>query len=444
MRSFLALFLLFCLISIMQAAGSELQTKLRQLNFDFPDKAIGWLYENTDGRGVFILAMSATHLADAAGKFTLRIDPDRTALSCNNRALNDPSWLKKLPKDSIKTIAFNNTKIDDNWIANLEQLSWLRGLQLSGTNISDGGLKFVAKLKGLQALNLGHSKITGTGLHYLATLSKLEDLNLEYCLLDSHNLSDLGKLASLKRLSLDSIETLDETNYQFLTRLTKLTVLDLKQTKIGDKAIQEVIPCLPELTQLNVGGTALTDRGFKIICKSKKLEFLEAQGCDLKNLNQITLPKKLKWLKLPRIRAVNDRFVHDADLSRMTYLNFGYTLLSKNSLKKLSQIKHLENLYLNGIDLSSADVELLGQISPLRGLFLESCKLSSKQLQFCEKLKLNELDIANNPIDDSALPILQNCKSLKYLSLSHTSLTKGAVERLRESLPKAKVEHQSF
>ena len=79
------------------------------------------------------------------------------------------------------------------------QLIWLN---LGRTKITDEGLKTIGQLSNLSQLNLEHTKIRNTGLAHLTTLSQLTQLNLIGDDIGDEGINQLSKLPKLEKLLL--------------------------------------------------------------------------------------------------------------------------------------------------------------------------------------------------------------------------------------------------
>lgn len=422
------------------------EASTQRIHFEFPKgKAVGWLYKSWSSDHFLMTPQESQLLHDACGSFDLEADPAELSLSCNNRALEDFSWIGKLPRNSINRLSLGNTKVQDTWIANLKPLDWLQELHLVKTRITDLSLEKLANLQSLKVLNLETTQIRGSGLTQLGKLKQLQELSLECCPLEPSHISALASCSSLMRLRL-SETGLDEDNYKGLLKLKKLRNLDLGFNKVADKAVAAIVSSLPDLESISLNSTQATASGLTALCTSKKLISINFGDCDLSKSIGIVLPKSLKSLSLMHAIGIDDKFVQSTDLSGLTALHLGSTKVSLRSLPRISKLPQLEKLYLENIDLSAADIGLLGKLKRMKVLRLRGCKINNSQLSFLGQLKaLRDLDLSHNQkIGEEAVKTLGSCSSLKFISLSHTNFSRNAILALRKSLPACRVEHESY
>lgn len=114
------------------------------------------------------------------------------------------------------------SKVADEQLAPLKELTRLSNLNLRGTEITDAGLANISNQKTLVRLHLEKTKITDKGLEQLKGLEKLEYLNLY-----GTEITDAG-LAHLEGLK-------------------KLKNLYLWQTKVTSEGVKKLQDALPEL-----------------------------------------------------------------------------------------------------------------------------------------------------------------------------------------------------
>lgn len=118
-----------------------------------------------------------------------------------SKDLRGISELKQLKRLSL-SYARN---VDDEALAEIEQLKRLEILHLTGTAVTDRGMPHLAKLKRLKILSLNYALVTDQGLIHLADLKQLQTLDLRQT-----NVSVRG-VDRLRRLLPDCKFDLDES-----------------------------------------------------------------------------------------------------------------------------------------------------------------------------------------------------------------------------------------
>lgn len=115
---------------------------------------------------------------------TQRAEKILTRLGANFLVTAISSYGYSYSSPTIKTITF-----DDRWAGTIEDLvflSWLTGyrgltIEAQGNKITDEWLREVAKLDNLVSLKLGRSRITDNGMEAIQDMSQLRDLRIHYC-----------------------------------------------------------------------------------------------------------------------------------------------------------------------------------------------------------------------------------------------------------------------
>jgi len=424
--------------------ANETDRTIETLELIFPkDYSIGWFYELAHQQLPRLNPMNCVYRGDAKGKVMLRADRRFLALACNNRALQDTAWLKKLPANRIGLLCLTDTKVDDKWLVNLKIIPWVTNLHLSRTKITDEGLAKLRILPKLRLLSIENSTLDGSGLKYLSGCKELSDLSCDGSNLSPTNLHHLGTVTSLQTLNCRDTGIQDE-HLQPLLGLKALRILDLAQTKITDAGVKELAR-LPRLKRLDISYTAATFKSLKLLSGCKSLTWLLLNGCDLTGINSKSIPTGLSALNVLEASGVDDSLVLKMNLSKFKDLDFGKTKITRKSVAALADSKSLVTLGLARLRLSDKDVAPLSTLLTLENLFLEGNPLTSDGIWFLPRMsRLNELRLTRTNLDDRAVETLKKCKSLKFLTLSYTNISKNAVESLRKSLPNCRIEHNSF
>jgi hypothetical protein len=136
------------------------------------------------------------------------------ALDLANTNVTDNGLENLAPLTHLRHLALGRTRVDESTLGMLRLLSTLESLDLSGPRgtvrnqrgraggaLPDALVSAIAELKELRTLKLGHSEIDGMGLRKLAVLVKVEKLGLECCpRVNDAALKELADWKSLKYL----------------------------------------------------------------------------------------------------------------------------------------------------------------------------------------------------------------------------------------------------
>ena len=115
--------------------------------------------------------------------------------------------------------------------------------------------------------------------------------------------------------------------------------------------------------------------------------------------------------------------------------------IADDRLRIVSQFTHLEQLFMNGVDVDDAELVHLQNSKSLKLLSLASTKVGDEGVRYLAKLKnLEYLDLNGTSTRDAGLRHLYSLAKLRHLHLQRTRATEQGVKELREALPSCLVE----
>lgn len=128
------------------------------------------------------------------------------------------------------------------YLENLRNLEWLN---LDGVAINDKGLFFLQQMSRLKGLQLTNAFLTGCGLEHLQGLKALEYLELDGTNVNDQSMPVLARMKSLKTLRLCRTAVTDKGLYK-LQRLKKLKTLFLYQSHVSKESVQKLQRYMPK------------------------------------------------------------------------------------------------------------------------------------------------------------------------------------------------------
>jgi len=132
----------------------------------------------------------------------------------------DLSPLSTFRPNDLQRIGAANTRLDDEGMDCLKELTGLLELWLMVTEVTDNGLRPIQEMSSLRILNLSNTCVTDTGLNYLVGLK-----NLNHLFLGSTRISDAG--------------------VDHLKNLVNLKILDLQYTQVTKAGLTRIKNALP-------------------------------------------------------------------------------------------------------------------------------------------------------------------------------------------------------
>jgi len=255
---------------------------------------------------------------------------------------------------------------------------------LRGSWVNDVEMMDLARLPRLERLDLSHTRITDEGLLLLKTAPRINDLNLYYAeLITDQGMVAIKEWKHLKRLNLRGTRVSDGA-LEVVSHLIELEALEIANTSITDNGLDFLIT-LTSLKELSLGPRRLSDGLLEVLRLLPTLTYLDLSGPRVTDR-----PDVVSGNRTGESGAMDERKARAiAELKELRVLKLGYSNISADGLKILSSLNQVEKLG------------------------LEAC----------------------TRIDDRATTELVNWKSLKYVDLQETKVTKKGLETLRKTRP---------
>ena len=255
---------------------------------------------------------------------------------------------------------------------------------LRGSWVNDVEMMDLARLPRLERLDLSHTRITDEGLLLLKTAPRINDLNLYYAeLITDQGMVAIKEWKHLKRLNLRGTRVSDGA-LEVVSHLIELEALDIANTFITDNGLDFLIT-LTSLKELSLGPRRLSDGLLEVLRLLPTLTYLDLSGPRVTDRPDVVFGNRTG-----ESGAMDERKARAiAELKELRVLKLGYSNISADGLKILSSLNQVEKLG------------------------LEAC----------------------TRIDDRATTELVNWKSLKYVDLQETKVTKKGLETLRKTRP---------
>jgi Leucine-rich repeat (LRR) protein len=302
-----------------------------------------------------------------------RVDPDRKgaewvlsiggAVNVNEevREIKDPADLPRGSFRLTRVELFNNKKVNDRGLANLEGCTHLTNLWLENTWVSDAGLANFKDRKNLTYLNLQGTRVSDAGLAHFKGCTKLTALWLGNTPVGDEGLANFDDCKKLTELSLQHTQVSDAGLAHFKD-CTNLRIVYLNQTQVSDAGLAHFKGCT-NLRELHVFGTRVTDE-----CLAS-----------LKDCNNLSL------LNLYGTRVSDAGLVYLKDCKDLTTLWLGGTQVSDEGLAYLKGFKSLKTLGLDRTRVSDVGLVHLKDCKNLTNLNLRETKVTAPMIEELKK-----------------------------------------------------------
>jgi len=329
-------------------------------------------------------------------------------------------------------------------LKNFRGLKSVTKLSLYSFGLSDAGMSELTHLEGLTTLHLTVPVgVTDAGMKDLARLEKLTELSLSANLVTDAGLKDLSRLKNLSMLFLHTQKVTD-AGLKDLKGLKNLNTLILLHTQGVTDAGMKDLADLQNLSSLCLGYVGVTDAGLKDLSGLKKLRTLnlvgtQVTGATLKDLAGL---ENLTTLDMTIAPVTDEGLKGLAPLKKLTSLSLFGTKVTDAGVRFLEPLENLEKLEIGNTELSDKGLKHLAALRKLSSLRLHSCRnLTDVGLKNLAPLdKLTSLDVSATAVSDEGVPALAALRNLTTLELSGTQMTDAGVARLRQLLPRCKIQ----
>ncbi|QDU44409.1 Leucine Rich repeats (2 copies) [Symmachiella dynata] len=280
----------------------------------------------------------------------------------------------------VDQVGLNQSLVEDQDLALLQQTPGLRTLKLQTTRITDAGIQHLSSVPQLQKLDLGGTEITNAGLDHLQSLEELQELAIADTAVSDDG---IAKLAGLKTL----------------------TVLDASGTNLTDASLKTLSE-IPILKTLKLDGCNLTDEGLTVLknCKSLtslSLDEIPLTGSFLKELQGVPLED----LSLAHTNCDGTMFTDAGELKTLKTLSLSHCPVEEAGIASIAALSGLETLSLDNTKINEGSVAGLKGMPQLRILSINSTPTTAdtlRELKGMPKLKLviaNKTQVSRGDVD---------------------------------------------
>jgi Leucine-rich repeat (LRR) protein len=207
-----------------------------------------------------------------------------------------------------------------------------------------------------------------------------------------------------------------EAYWRELSRFKRLRYLEVsswEKKQITDATLKHIVQ-VEGLYALDLSGSAVSDKGLKELAALTHLKLLSL------SFTNVTLSAEAE----EGLDAL-------ACLTNLRILNVAHNRLDRYAIARLSKLPCLEELHLDGIELSPAMIDELGKLKSVNALGLTKTSMDDNGLlQLARFPKLRRLNLAQTKITDAGLLNLAKLHDLESLNLWATAITDEGVRHL--------------
>jgi len=343
-------------------------------------------------------------------------------------------------------LAFSNYNTD----VELDENERIISINLSGTKFSDSDLRHVQGISSLKHLDLCNTNIGDAGFMHLMEIANLESLDLANTATTDAGLKQIRSLDNLKSLNLFMCRNVTDGGLEHLTCLQNIVNLNLAGSKITNKTLK-MLNEGKNIQRLYLDATGITDAGIDDI---KKFSLLESLSLCQTRITDAGLAKlvgleHLKELRLTSCKGLtDDGFKHFSQLKSLEILWIEHMDLSSQIFNYIDELPKLRELALNSDHISVAGIidfwqirsnlSIICQFGGFRkdAIFLYR-GVRDKDLAHFNPIALADvkhMSFAGSNLGDPGLEHLKNLNNLLSLNLTLSRVTEKGVEKLKKNL----------
>jgi hypothetical protein len=227
----------------------------------------------------------------------------RVEIWLNSADWDDEGFRKFVPLlkeiQNPKVLLEAPSRITDEGLRHLAEVSQLTGVKLNSLRVTDEGLRNLAKLRHLDEIVLWYVPVTDTTLEALLSSGAFHTIGLRGDYSAGACLTAVLRNADLDALSLHL--PLSDIDMPRLSGLKKLCLLNIASPTVTNEGFRH-LETLPRLSQLEIGGKCQVDVGvFEHLSKLKNLtclDFWDNKFITDKSLQCVKTLTELKILRL--------------------------------------------------------------------------------------------------------------------------------------------------
>lgn len=238
---------------------------------------------------------------------------------------------------------------------------------------------------------------------------------------------------------------LSEKSMKLIGKMSRLKSLNLTRATLKDEWLA-YLTSIP-LHRLTLHGTPITDKAVPYLLMMKQLEFLTIGDTELtdKGLEELSSSKSIKSLEINMGRCLtNDGIKHLGKMLQLEHLEISVSkTLTGKFLAYLTDLKNMQYLCLENIQVKPEDLAYLSSFKRLGVLDLSNCNLTDKDIHEIAKItSLTYLNVTGSNFTDKGLRKLSKLKRLTHLTMKDCpNVDQAAVENLEAALPQCQIKY---
>jgi internalin A len=263
-------------------------------------------------------------------------------------------------------------------------------------------------------------------------LDEQEDVRLEKEGYHPEKIQQLSQSTKLKRLRIVNANISDE-ELLLIGKIAQLELLDLSGcNQITDAGVSHLAK-LSKLKNLSLGSPSITDASLETICQLPALAAVTLQGCTINGPGLIHLGKLTRLKEFGLINSMaGDLAMKSLSPGEIVKLKMRSSGITQSGLKgNLPRFPKLKSLDLGENQIDDTSIPLLAG-TKIEDLNLLRTLVTSNGVSLLSELPLIRLNLDDiKGIDDSVIPHVLKMERLEFLHLGKTMVTDSGLSQIK-------------
>jgi hypothetical protein len=240
-----------------------------------------------------------------------------------------------IKSESLTSIHFVRSTIDDNSLARLSKIPAVEELTLANVDVTATGMAALGNWSKLKRLTL-EGKIEMSALKGLSGLEQLEELEIAIGEGEAQHLA-AHAFPKLRRLSVSDTK-FGDADLALLPEWKTLEVFEFPAGNVTDTGVAQLSK-FPSLKELELMDSQITGAGLDLLGRLKNLEFVSLMNCTKatdRGMNVFASMPFLKRLLLLDSRVTGSGMMELTSSQSLRYVGIGETQASEEEVAKLA------------------------------------------------------------------------------------------------------------
>jgi Leucine-rich repeat (LRR) protein len=248
----------------------------------------------------------------------------------------------------------------------------------------------------------------------------------------SKQIQVVSKLAKLESVSVSGDEANDQVAAS-LKSLTNLRSIAFEKSAITNAGL-EALKNHTKLRNLKLASSAITDEGLSHLAELTELVVLSLQECKITDqgfdfLSKLTKLKELVVFKSDVSTGPLKAFTNAQELSKLNLR--GTKLTSQDLIAHMEAFKNLQDLEISETAVDDTALPTIAKLPKLKALNVWRTKVSDQGLESLVSIGLTRLNLDDNPaIGDMGMEQVAKMTTLEWLHVGKTKITDAGLAKL--------------